>query len=206
MSAVFTREGFARLRTSWILFALSLAAAAAIGFGSHWYIEREQREHSASGRKLQEARARLESARRERDNQIESAEVFRTLVDRGMLQAERRIDMVELVADIKARSNIASMDYEIAPQRVLPLPGGRSFASVDVLGSRVKLKLAALHEGDLFSFLDALSRTTAGFYPVDRCTFKRVSEIDPSGRRPRVEAECALEWITLKEKARAGRS
>ncbi len=203
MSVVFTRKGFERLRTSWILLLLSVGVAAAIGVGSQWYKEREQRENTASGRKLQEARARLESARRERDNQIESAEVFRTLVDRGMLQAERRIDMVELVSDLKARNKIASIDYEIAPQRALPLPGGRAFASVDVLGSRVKLKIAALHEGDLFSFLDAFSRATGGFYPMDRCTFRRSLDSGPGANRPRVEAECGLEWITLKEKSRA---
>jgi hypothetical protein len=77
------------------------------------------------------------------------------------------------------------------------------FASVDVLASRVKLKARALHEGDLIGFVDGLARTAQGFYPVDRCLVRRM-EAPAETLQPRVEAECTLEWITLKEK-RAGR-
>jgi hypothetical protein len=199
MNHVFTAEGFRAMRMSWTILVLALVAGAAIVAGSHWYAQKEKRDSAESGRRLQEARARLDNARHERASLHESADVFRTLVDRGLLQTERRLELVELVNTLRARYQIM-LDYEIAPQRPLALAGGRVFSSVDVLASRVKLKARALHEGDVLAFIDSLTRNPQGFYPVDRCSMKRIEVADPESLAPRVEADCTLEWITLKEK------
>ena len=199
MNHVFSAEGFRTMRVSWALLILALVAGAAIIGASHWYAQQEKRDSADSGRRLQEARARLDNARRERDSLQESADVFRTLVDRGLLQGERRLELVELVNTLRARHQIA-LDYEIAPQRPLALAGGRVFASVDVLASRVKLKARALHEGDLLAFVDALATNPQGFYPIDRCAMRRIEVAAAETLQPRVEADCTLESITLKEK------
>ena len=94
MNQVFTREGVRALRGAMALLVVAIVAAVAVVLGSQWYYEKEKRDSANAGRSLQEARTRVESARRERDNLAESAEVFRTLVERGLLQAERRLDLV----------------------------------------------------------------------------------------------------------------
>jgi hypothetical protein len=197
---ILTREAFRSLRGAWILLALAIAGGAAIVAGSIWFHDKEQRDNAASGKRLQEARTRVAGARRERDSLHESAEVFRALVDRGLLQSESRLDLVELVNALRARHQLFALDYEIAPQRPLQLAGGRVFASVDVLASRVKLKARALHEGDVLGFVDALAKTPQGFYPVDRCVMRRIEAPDAESVQPRIEADCTLEWITLREK------
>ena len=199
MSQVLSRNGLLALRVPIAMLVVSIAASAGIVFGSRWYSEREKREAADSGRKLQEARSRLDGARRERDNLVQSSETFRTLVERGMLQGEHRLDLVELVGSLRSRYQLAALDYEVAPQRTLQLGGMRAFDSVDVLASRVKLRARALHEGDMLGFLDELSRTPQGFYPVDRCTLRRI-DAPVESIQPRIEAECTLEWITLREK------
>lgn len=203
MKTVFSKEGFRALRASWILLGLSVLATVAIGAGGQWVTERDKREGGQAEKRLREARSRLDGARRERENLTESAEVFRSLVDRGILQDERRLDLIELVAELRRRHNLYSLDYEIAPQRALP---GPSFASVDVLSSRVKFKARALHEGDILAFVEELSRSSRGLYPVDRCALQRSDEGSAVQLRARVEAECSLEWITLREKQRAPRA
>ena len=200
MSQVFSADGFRALRLSWALLAVSIAAGAGIVAATHWYAARERRDSADTGRRLQEARARVDSARRERDSLQESADVFRTLVDRGVLQSERRMDVVELVNSLRARNQLAALDYEIAPQRVLQLPGGRVYPSLDVLASRVSIRARALHEGDLLGFIDGLEHNMQGFYLPDRCVLRRLEVSDPLSLQPRIEAECTLEWITLKEK------
>ncbi len=202
MKTVFSREGFRVLRASWILLVLSILAAVAIGAGGNWITERDMREGSQADKRLREARSRLDGGRRERDNLTESAEVFRALVDRGILQEERRLDLIELVADLRRRHNLLGLDYEIAPQRALP---GPTYSSVDVLASRVKVKALALHEGDALAFIEELSRSARGLYPVDRCALRRLGESGGVALRARVEAECSLEWITIKEKKGAVR-
>ena len=200
MNVVFSKPGMRALAGAWVLVALSVVGGVAIVTGSLWFLDREKRESANFDRRVFEARTRLEGARRERDSLQQSAEVFRTLVDRGLLQGERRLDLVELVNALRSRHQLFALDYEIAPQRPLALAGGRVYASVDVLASRVKLKLRALHEADVLAFIEALAESRQGFYPVDRCAMKRVESNDASSLQPRVEADCTLEWITLKEK------
>lgn len=200
MKQVFSRQGLRALQTPWLLFFTAIVAGVAIVIGSQWFLDRERREATSSGARMKEARVRLEGARRERDSLQESADVFRTLVERGMLQGERRLDLVELVNALRARHQLIGLDYEIAPQRPLKLAGGRVFAAVEVLSSRVKLKIRALHEGDVLDFMESLSQSRQGFYPVDRCMMRRVEVPAPDAIATRVEADCALEWITLKDK------
>ena len=142
MSPVFSKEGLRALVTSWVLLAVAIVGGVAIVAASHWLFEREKRESANYDRRVTEARARLDGARRERDSLQQSSEVFRTLMERGLLQ-----DLVEMVNALRARHQLFALDYEIAPQRPLVLAGGRVYASVDVLASRVKLKARALHEG-----------------------------------------------------------
>ena len=201
MSQVFSRGGLLALRAPLVVLAIAIAAGAGAIAAGHWYAAKDRNARADSGRRLQEARTRVDGARRERDNLMQSAEVFRTLVDRGMLQGERRLDLVELVNSLRARHQLAALDYDIAPQRPLQLAGGRGFGSIDVLASRVKLRARALHEGDVLGFIDDLTGTPQGFYPVDRCVMRRV-EAAADTMQPRVEGECTLEWITLREKRR----
>lgn len=199
MSQVLSRDGFRELAPAWALLAGAVVLGVAIVGGSHWYLERERRESLNAGQRMQEARSRVDAARRERENLQASADTFRTLVDRGLLGAEKRLDMVELVNALRTRHQLAALDYEIGPQRALNLGGNRTYPSMDVLASRVKMKARALHEGDLLGFIEELGTSRQGFYPIDRCVLRRVDG-SPDGLRPRVEAECALEWITLREK------
>ncbi|HEX4764559.1 MAG TPA: hypothetical protein VFU92_09490 [Usitatibacter sp.] len=205
MSTVFTASGARNLRVSWVILALSIVAAILIVLASQWYREREHREGSQAERRLQEARGRVEAARRERDSLQESADVFRMLVDRGLLQGEHRLDLVEMVNALRTRHQLFSLDYEIAPQRPLQLPGGRAYPAVDVLASRVKVRLRALHEGDVLGFVQDLGQSRQGFYPLDRCLMKRV-DAPADSIQPHVEADCTFEWITLKDKTGGNRA
>ncbi len=203
MSAVLSRDGWRRLRGPWAVIVLAGAAAAIAVYASQWYVAKETRDNVASSRRVQDARSRVDRARHERDSLLQSADVFRTLVERGLLQNERRLDLVELVNTLRSRHELFSLDYEIAPQRVLQLAGGRVFPSIDVLSSRVKLKVRALHEGDALGFMQDLSRSQQGFYPVDWCSMRRV-DAPAEAIQPHVEMDCRLEWITLRDK-NAGR-
>ena len=192
-------EGVKNLRTAIVLLVLSILAAIGIAVGSNLYVERERRESLGAERRLQEWRSKVDAARRERDSQQESADVYRTLVERGLLAGEKRLDLVELVNALRARHQLFSFEYEIAAQRPLQLSGSRVFPSIDVLASRVRMRMRALHEGDVVAFVDALAQSKQGFYPLDRCNLRRL-DAAADAVQPRIEAECAFEWITLKEK------
>lgn len=205
MKLVFTPEGFRQLRGAWLLLALSTVAAVGLAVGGRWYLDHERKSRLSATQRLDQARSRLETARRERDNLRQSADIYRALLDRGLLQPERRLDMVELVNGLRSRFQLYSLDYDIGAQRPLPLGANRTFPAVDVLSSRVRLRIRALHEGDVLAFVEALAASRQGFFPLERCAMKRIEGgADADKLQAHVEADCAFEWITLKEK-NAGR-
>jgi hypothetical protein len=205
MNIVFSKEGAKWLRWAWVTLALAVLTAAGLAYGSFWYVQQGGKDDVVAKRQLKEAQARLEIARRESNDLRASADVFRDLVNRGILRDENRLELVERLDTLKARHHLLALDYEIAPQRPLPLAGGRSFNAVDVLGSRVKVTLKSLHEGDALAFLDDLANPAKGFNPVSRCHIQRSAVTAVDSVTPRIEAQCTLEWISLKDK-RGGRA
>ena len=203
MKQIYTKEGMQRLRGAWLLLAASLVAAAVLIGGTHALLEKERRDAVGSSRQLREARLRVDNLRKQRDNLEESAAVFRTLLARGLMQPERRLDLVELLNALRAQHKLFSVDYEITPQRALPLAGNRSFPAIDIVASRVTLRARALHEGDLLGFIQGLNASSQGFHPVERCVLKRIDGAASNILQPRVEAECMLDWITMREKRNA---
>lgn len=201
MSPVFTKAGFKYLRLAWALLVIAVAAAVAMGLGSQWNLAREKRLDLDTRRQLAEARAKVAAARRESDDLRASAQVFEDLTRRGMMRDERRLEFLERIDRLKAKYNLAALEYEILPQRPLALAGNRTFAAVDVLGSRITLKMRALHEGELIGFIDELSRPEYGFHFVENCTMRRPANAgDPRTSKGGAEAECTLEWVSLKDK------
>ena len=200
MNIVFTKDGLRRLTFAWGLLALAIAAAAGVAWGSHVYLQIEKRDGITSKRQLSEAVARVDAAKRERDDLKSSSQIYDDLVKRGILLEESRLDLIERFERLKTRHRLIGLDYEISPQRPLPLAGGRIFNAVDVLGSRVKVRVQALHEGDALAFLEELANPARGFNPLSRCTLRKIGAGAATASAARVEADCALEWISLKDK------
>lgn len=200
MNFVFSKDGFRRLMVAWILLGLSILAAAGLGWGSLAYLRTERHDSLSTRNQLSEAQSRVEAAKRERDDLKASAALYAGLVQRGILQEENRLDFIERMARLKARHNLFGLEYEVAPQRPLTLAGGRVFNAVDVQGSRVTLRVQALHEGHALAFLHDLATPPRGFTPVSRCALRQQVTGSAETAGPRVQAECTAEWITLKDK------
>lgn len=202
MNVLFTRSGLAALRAPLITFGGLLLASVAIVAGSQYYLDFEKRDDKTSEGRLRAAQARLDAIRKEREDLRTSSETFRELLARGMLNEEKRIDLLEMVDRLKAEHHVVSLDYDVSPQRALQLPGGRAFNAIDVSASRVKLKVQALHDGDLLGFLDGLTKQQQSFFNLDRCVVQRLD--GGAGKLiASVEAECSLEWITVRDKRMA---
>lgn len=200
MNVVFSKEGFRSLRVAWALLAVAVLAAAGFAWGSYHYLETGKRGEVSSQRALREARSRVDAARRERDDLKESFEIFQSLVKRGILKEESRLDLIERLDRLKTRHGLLGLEYEISAQRPLPLAGGRVFNAVDVLGSRVRVRALALHEGDALAFFEDLANPPRGFNPLSECGLRKLEAGAGSAIAPRIEAQCTLEWVSLRDK------
>ncbi len=182
---------------------LGLITAAMFVGGSYFYLEQEKKDDAASKRHLQDANLRLSNANKDADDLRDSVDAYQHLVSNGIFQPERRLDWIEILDALKTRHHLPLLEYQLEPQRPVVLPGGRSFASLDVLASRANLKIHAFHDGDLLAFLDDLGRSGHGFFPMDRCVMRLV-EPAAGALSHRVEAECRVDWITLKDRRATG--
>ena len=225
---IFTRAGFKSLKFAYLALFAGLAVSAFIVVGSYLYWQTEKKNDQQSQRALQELRGRLSTAIRDREDLRGSEDTYKLLAARGIFLNEERFDLIEALAALKYRHQLAALTYEVAPQRPLRLASGAAYTGVNLFASRVKLKIRALHDADLVAFLDEFPRLQRGFFPLDRCAIKRnvlppvvtpapatpsEEEVIPpsapgTATRPTggaltvaaLEAECSLDWVTMQRK------
>ena len=192
MSMIFTPSGLRALRVVYGVTLAGIAVAAFLVAGSYWYWQAEKRDNQKSNSLQQESRTRLATAQRERDDLRDSEQTYKAITARGLFTPEQRLDWVEALAALKTRHQLVALEYEVQPQRPLKLSGNTSLAAVDVLGSRIKFKVRALHDGDLVAFLDEFPRMQRGFFPLDRCVIKRSAELDAAAKNGRASGTTTL--------------
>ena len=179
---------------------LSLAVATVFILGSLYYLDVQKRSDALSKSALRAAQQRVANANQEADDLRASVDIFKQLTAQGIFKTESRLDWIELFKRLKTKHRLIALGYDLAPQRLLQLPGGSVFPSIDPLGTRIKLKVQAYHDGDLIAFLEEFSQLKNGFYPIDRCSIRRISDALNVPGAAHIEAECLLDWVTLKDK------
>lgn len=227
MTAKAPSGAFKALRFSALVALSGLGVAIFLVSGSYLFWQSETKSEVVSQRNLQELRNRLETLKRERADLQGSEETYKSLVERGAFAPERRLDLIEALAELKKRHKLLGLEYEVAPQRPLKFATGVNYSSVGIMASRVHMKVQAYHDGDLVGFLDEFPRIQRGFFPIDKCSIKRAAGAEqrasatagltalplaasaqPAAVAPAnavtatLEADCTLEWITLVDKSK----
>lgn len=229
MSAPARTSTFKALRFSVFVALAGLGVAIFLIGGSYLYWQSEKRASSMSQNLLQDQRNRLEAIKRERDDLQGSEETYKKLIAGGAFLLEQRLDFVEAIDVLRKRHRLMGLEYDVFPQRPLKFGTGANYPAVDVMASRIRMKIKTYHDRDLVAFLDEFPRIKRGFFPIDQCAIKRVFEVSnqapspspPAGQgsppstaevpaatptamtdavAPLIEADCTMEWITLKDK------
>ncbi|MBK8120553.1 MAG: hypothetical protein IPK39_16265 [Sulfuritalea sp.] len=178
-----------------------------IGGGSVWTArqwhqdsERAAQQAAAARRDIQGKLARASQEEQELRDKIGR---FQALKARGYIGPEQRLDWIETIARIKTARRILKLDYDFAPQRPVDatiLPGGALVGGFTVMASQMHLQLQLLHENELLAFLAELRDAVQALVQVRSCTMERLMlDNTDRGSKAQLQAECPLEWITLKE-------
>ena len=152
-----------------------------------------------------EVQARLDSVHLERQEISDFLPRYNALRASGALGAERRLDWIERLADIRDSLQIPRLIYTISPRQpytTLPAAGpGLGFAA-----SRMKLDLGLVHEGDLVALIRRLGEPRMGVFEIQNCNLRRpVRAGGPAAsRNTQTDAKegnlvggCDVDWITL---------
>lgn len=200
MSEAKRKSSLAILKWPLLILLLGLTSGALFVGGAYAYLQYQKRSDANSRRNFQEAQTRLSNASKEAEDLRASFDTYQSLLARGVLKPESRLDWIEALNRLKDKHRVMTMDYEMPAQRVTILPGNAAYPSIDLLGSRVKLKLGTLHEGDAIAFLSDVAQLPDGFHPFERCSMKLLPVQQGLALAPRVETECTLEWLTIRDK------
>ena len=223
MTAANRTGGFKALRFAGIVALAGFGVAAFVIVGSYLFLQSEKKANAASQRSLQEIGARLSTIKREHDDLQGSEETYKSLIAQGAFAPERRLDLIEAFEQLKKKHRLIGLEYDVSSQRPLKFATGANFAAVNILASRIRMKVQAYHDGDLLAFLDEFPRIHRGFFPIDRCVIKRVASPERSAKaapeevgqqaaempsaaavaQAAVEADCSMEWITLVDKSKS---
>jgi hypothetical protein len=182
-----------------------LVVLLGLGAALIWWTLQEQRaaERQLAGARTERAQARERLTRiAEEEKEVnDKLEVYRRLKGLNILGDERRLEWADAMTRIRTSRELLDMRYTVERQRNLMSVTGKP-ANVDFFASTMKVDIALLHEGDLFTFLRDLRESGNAFYAVKRCNITRTgATATGTSIAPRLRAECEIDLITIVDRA-----
>jgi hypothetical protein len=183
-----------------LLLVISLISSGCMLAAAYLYMENEKRSNEASQRLISDAQARMSNANREVEALKNSIDKFNSLRKIGAFSQENRLAWIERTLLIQKQHNIQSLEFDLGARKKPTLQGNRNYSALGVYASPISFKFQALHEEEALAFLDASNQSPGGLFPVESCSFTRISKAPLSNPAPRIEAECKALWVTLEDK------
>lgn len=186
-----------KLQFSLLAMLLMIALGTASILFSREKVRVAQTAFAAAQSERNEFDGKLKRVRNEENEIRQKAAVFNSLLARGVIGDEQRLEWVELLKDIRDRHRLIELRYEIAPQHAVDKSPSGQFT---LYASTMKLQLRLLHEEDLTRLLDDLRREARALIQVRRCDVSRLPRSGADNAlQGLLQAECLIDWVTLRE-------
>ncbi|MHB8167113.1 MAG: hypothetical protein ACYDDT_10130, partial [Sulfuricella sp.] len=195
----FMKDDFPPIRKALIVLVASLLSSAALVVAGRAILIQQQDGMNQAQAQRSDALNKRRQSENDKQEIHDYQPKYLRLRERGFVGEEKRLDWMEQIKHIRESRKLFPITYEISAQQVFQVGPEVSLGSLELRGSKIKLQMGLLHEGDLFNFLDDLS--SKGFYTVQECTIKRTGGVPENSLSPRLTAECTLYWLTLGERA-----
>jgi hypothetical protein len=194
---------FPRLRLSLLAALLMMAIGAAGVYLTLGATRVAKLDQAAAQKQRNEIDGKLKRVRSEEAEIKQKSALFNALLARGVIGEEQRLEWVELLKAIGDRRRLIDLQYEIAPQR--PLDAADTTSAFAFYASAMKVQLKLLHEEDLTRLLDDLRQQAGALIQIRSCSLSRLPRSGgESDRSAQLQADCLIDWITLRETASVG--
>lgn len=193
----FVKDDFPLIRKAFIVLIASLLLSAALVGAGRTLRLKQQDDMTQAQVQRNDANNKLRQAENDKQEIQDYQPRFVTLRERGFVGEERRLDWMEQIQHIRENRKLLPITYEISTRQVFQVGPEVTLGNLELRGSKMKLQMGLLHEGDLLNFLDDLKHK--GFYTVQECKVKRAGAEPESAHLP-LAAECVIYWLTLGER------
>ena len=187
------------IRGAIISLLLSIIISSSLVAGSYYFedaMNREYLRNNAQFRSISQRHLAIDEEAKRIEKYLPK---FISLYNRGVIGEEQRLNWVEVLRNAGARIKLPGLSYSINSQKDYTPPYPITLGTFKLYSSEMTLDIQMLHEGDLFSLLNALNSEARGEYNLTSCNFdKGNKEIVESPNTPNIRASCELEWYTIK--------
>ncbi len=124
------------------------------------------------------------------------------LENAGIIGREKRLDWIESLRQSAKQSQVAKLQYKIGAQKVFATGMPLEIGDYKVFASKMSITVDLLHEGDLLSLLDNISRNVTGLYGLRECDIQRIGQdlsTEPDGVN--LSALCHMNFLTIRKSA-----
>jgi hypothetical protein len=194
-----SRQDWQKLRYPAIGFGLALILMTLL----YTYVEsvRDQAQQTLDKQtsQLNQARQKFQTSGQEKDTIVKYLPLYQQLISDGFIGEEHRIEWIDDLRTIHDQNKLFKINYSIASQEDYKPTFNLNAGTFKPKRSVMKLELAMLHEGDLLGLIEQLdARQTTPFILRD-CEIVRLSRTISNSYIPNMQANCELDWITLRE-------
>jgi len=152
---------------------------------------------------LNAARQRYQSSGAEKAMITEYLPRYQTLISKGFVGEERRIEWVEALREQHKNHKLFGIKYSISHQEKYTPVFATNLGGFTLSRSVMKLDLDMLHEGDLLQLTESLNTNNTAPFILRDC---EIARLNPAGQISNqlianLHAACELDWLTLREPA-----
>ena len=123
---------------------------------------------------------------------------FVELYKKGVIGKEQRLNWIEVLRTAGMQIQVPTLTYQIESQDTYKPGYSVTLGKFRLYSSKMTLNMRLLHEGDLFNILNELNKNANGIYSLNSCRLSKNSKIVESADAPNINAECDLQWFTIK--------
>jgi hypothetical protein len=192
-------DDWKRLRSPSLLLGLALLIAVSLVIYSRQQALKAEDMLKAQQSQLAQARSRYQSSGLEKQNIMKYLPVYQRLIKQGIVGEEKREDWIEALRVIHARHKLFGINYNISKQENYTPNFAVNLGQFVLHRSVMKIQLPLLHEGDLFTLLQALKNEQPSMFLVRECAITRLNTAPQAKIIPNSQAECELDWLTISE-------
>ncbi|TFW70988.1 hypothetical protein C3Y98_08600 [Methylotenera oryzisoli] len=152
---------------------------------------------------LNAARQRYQSSGLEKEVITAYLPQYQTLINKGFVGEERRIEWVESLRDQHKNHKLFGIKYSIKQQEKYTPAFAPNLGGFTLNRSVMQFELDMLHEGDLLQLTESLSKAGVAELILRDCEMTRLNESGAlsSQLTANLHAQCELDWLTLREPA-----
>lgn len=194
-----TAQDWRKLQLPLITFGVALIIATLLYSATDARMVKAQQDLQSQKNALNQARSRYQTSGAEKDNIVQHLPMYQKLIQQGFIGEEQRVDWIDDLRNINMRYKFFGVSYDIGTMQdykpTFPLDTG----NFKLHHSTMKLTLAMLHEGDLFTLFQALPQEQNPPHLLRDCT---ITKVDGGGRGkflPNLNSVCEIDWLTVTE-------